>query len=242
MNHRKRLKLILNHKEADRIPIDLGGTCVTTLTTIAYNNLRKYLGMNKKLARMHDFNEQLGYPEKEFFEKFPYLDVLDCGVNFLKENFNWKKFELSDGSECLIPYWINLIEESDKFLITDDKGFVLGIKPKNSLYVRQTYWALKDLEHIPDKYDFTEINKNMWASIPLPPLHLNIFDDEQYKIFIKNIKELHDTDTHALSLLIGCGFFEPSIFVRGINNFLMDLYTDKSRVSKLFDQYLESVF
>jgi len=200
MDSRKRLKITLNHKEADRIPIDLGGTCVTTLTTVTYNNLRKYIGINSKLAKMHNFNEQLGYPEKEFFDKFLYLDVIDCSANFLKSDNDWKEFELSDGSKCLIPYWINLIDEPDKFLVTDDSGFVLAIKPKKSLYLRQTYWALENLEHIPDEYDFAAINKNMWASITLPPLHLDIFNDEQYKIFIKNIKELHDTDTHALSL------------------------------------------
>ena len=239
MKSRERVSLALNHKEADRIPIDLGGTCVTTLITTEYNKLRRYLGINNRLTRMHNFNEQLGYPEKEFFERFPFLDVIDCSMNFLKSDKNWKKFPLSDGTSCLIPKWVNLIEKSDKFLVIDNKGFLLAVKPKNSLYVRQTYWALEDFDQMPEEYDFSEINKNMWASITLPPLHLNVFDNKQNQVFVNNIKELYETDYHAISLLVGCGLFEPSIFVRGLDKFLMDLYSDKKSVNKLLDQYLD---
>ncbi len=45
MNSRERVLAALNHGEPDKVPIDLGGTIVTTLTRIAYQNLREYLGM-----------------------------------------------------------------------------------------------------------------------------------------------------------------------------------------------------
>jgi uroporphyrinogen decarboxylase len=43
MTSRERVIAALDHKEPDRVPIDLGGTQVTTLTTQAYLNLRAYL-------------------------------------------------------------------------------------------------------------------------------------------------------------------------------------------------------
>ena len=42
---RERVELALNHQEPDRIPIDLGGTLVSSITRKAYVDLRKYLGM-----------------------------------------------------------------------------------------------------------------------------------------------------------------------------------------------------
>ncbi|MCS7260829.1 MAG: uroporphyrinogen-III decarboxylase [Anaerolineae bacterium] len=45
MNPRERVLTALNHQEPDKVPIDLGGTIVTTLTRIVYQNLRTYLGM-----------------------------------------------------------------------------------------------------------------------------------------------------------------------------------------------------
>ncbi|MGQ9786088.1 MAG: uroporphyrinogen decarboxylase family protein [Anaerolineae bacterium] len=45
MNSCERVLAALNHREPDKVPIDLGGTIVTTLTRIAYQNLREYLDM-----------------------------------------------------------------------------------------------------------------------------------------------------------------------------------------------------
>ena len=44
MNSRERVLLALNHKEADRVPIDFAGTGVTTICYQAYDDLRRYLG------------------------------------------------------------------------------------------------------------------------------------------------------------------------------------------------------
>jgi uroporphyrinogen decarboxylase len=45
MNSRERVLAAVNHKEPDKVPIDLGSTEVTTITRVAYDNLREYLGM-----------------------------------------------------------------------------------------------------------------------------------------------------------------------------------------------------
>ncbi|MHB1347832.1 MAG: uroporphyrinogen decarboxylase family protein [Candidatus Humimicrobiaceae bacterium] len=47
MNSRERVITALNHREPDRVPIDLNGTMCTALTKTAYNNLRNYLGLKK---------------------------------------------------------------------------------------------------------------------------------------------------------------------------------------------------
>ena len=45
MNPRQRVQTALNHQEPDRIPIDLGGTIVSSITKTAYLDLKRYLGM-----------------------------------------------------------------------------------------------------------------------------------------------------------------------------------------------------
>jgi len=47
MNSRERIIVTLNHKEPDKVPIDLNGTNCTSLTRTAYNNLRKYLNIEE---------------------------------------------------------------------------------------------------------------------------------------------------------------------------------------------------
>lgn len=46
LNPRDRVNKALNHEETDRPPLDLGSTPNTTIAKIAYDNLRKYLGIS----------------------------------------------------------------------------------------------------------------------------------------------------------------------------------------------------
>jgi len=80
MTSRERLGLAIEHKEADRIPIDLGGMRSTGISAMAYNGLRKKLRINKGLARMYDFIQQLAYPEKDVLELF-HIDTIDCSAS-----------------------------------------------------------------------------------------------------------------------------------------------------------------
>ncbi len=45
MNSRERVQVALSHNEPDQVPLDMGGTTVTSVTQVAYVNLRAYLRM-----------------------------------------------------------------------------------------------------------------------------------------------------------------------------------------------------
>ena len=90
MTSRERVKQAVNHRESDRVPIDLGGMRSTGIATITYNKLRKKLGIDKSLSRMYDFIQQLAYPEKEVMERF-HIDAIDAGQAFLKKDRNWRE-------------------------------------------------------------------------------------------------------------------------------------------------------
>ncbi len=59
MNSRERVKLALEHKEADRIPFDLGGTVLTSVHVNAYRKLRRYLGLPEKEVQVMDVFQQI---------------------------------------------------------------------------------------------------------------------------------------------------------------------------------------
>ena len=59
ISSRDRLLSALNHQEADRVPIDLGGTGLTTIHVTAYRNLRNHLGLPPVDARIGQLAEQL---------------------------------------------------------------------------------------------------------------------------------------------------------------------------------------
>ena len=52
MNRRERVMASLRHREPDRVPLDLGSTDTTGISGIAYNRLKKYLGLDGTHTRI----------------------------------------------------------------------------------------------------------------------------------------------------------------------------------------------
>jgi uroporphyrinogen decarboxylase len=59
MNSYERVRLALNHREADRVPFDLGGTGLSTIHVTAYQKLRRYLALPQVDPRVAFVPEQL---------------------------------------------------------------------------------------------------------------------------------------------------------------------------------------
>ena len=70
MTSRERVLATLNHRQPDRIPIDLGSTIVTSITKNAYVDLKRYLGMPVGDIRMLDDVQQLPYLDEELLKRF----------------------------------------------------------------------------------------------------------------------------------------------------------------------------
>jgi len=238
MNSRERMKLSLNHKEPDRIPIDLAGMRSSGISAIAYNNLMKELSIISSFPKMYDFMQQIVYPEKEIRDLF-HIDTIDAGQAFLKDEKDWKEWVLNDGSKCLIPkYLIINIDEDKNVFIKDKRGLVVGIKPKDSLYVDQNYWVYGDLPKIPEIIKDEDLNKDLW-SIPSPPWHLDIFNEIQLDIFTNKIKKLHSKTDYVIMIEPGFTFFQKGTFLRGMENFICDICLDTKGVERLFEKLME---
>ena len=69
MNSRERLLVALNHREPDRVPIDLGGTPTSTISALAHENLKSHLGIQSP-TRMMSSIFLTAYPDKEIVRKF----------------------------------------------------------------------------------------------------------------------------------------------------------------------------
>jgi uroporphyrinogen decarboxylase len=70
MKPRERVTLALDHKEPDRIPIDLGGTICSSIHKNAYIELKKHLGMHVEELKMADYVQQLPYLDEELLKRF----------------------------------------------------------------------------------------------------------------------------------------------------------------------------
>ena len=70
MDPRQRVTVALNHQEADRIPIDLGGSICSSIHRSTYIELKKHLGMELEEIRMVDHVQQLPYLDEALLEHF----------------------------------------------------------------------------------------------------------------------------------------------------------------------------
>ena len=71
MDSRERLWAALNHKEADRVPLDLGTTNSTGISVIAYKNYLGFLGKGREV-KIANLMQQLAVVDEEI------LDLLGC--------------------------------------------------------------------------------------------------------------------------------------------------------------------
>lgn len=70
MTPRERVRLALNHREPDRIPIDLGGSICSSIHKKAYIALKEHLGMEVEKIKMLDYVQQLPYLDEALLERF----------------------------------------------------------------------------------------------------------------------------------------------------------------------------
>jgi uroporphyrinogen decarboxylase len=92
MNHRERVLAALEHKQPDRVPVDLGGF-QTGIMVQAYDRLKKHLGMNSE-TRILEPMQQLAVPEEEVLTRFD----IDTRYIFPRPAEPWNPVTLEDGS------------------------------------------------------------------------------------------------------------------------------------------------
>jgi len=88
MNSRERLETSLNHKEPDRVPIDLGGI-VTGITTGANKTLKSYLDFESD-DPVVDRVQQLANPSDAVLERL----YIDTRYIYLQASRDWQDIEL----------------------------------------------------------------------------------------------------------------------------------------------------
>jgi uroporphyrinogen decarboxylase len=70
MTPRERITAALDHRESDRVPIDLGSSIVTSITRAAYEPLRAYLGLPPEEIVVYDEVQQLPYVGEDVLTRF----------------------------------------------------------------------------------------------------------------------------------------------------------------------------
>ena len=105
MDSRKRVRLILNHQEADRPAIDLGGTHVTGMSIWTYRALKEALGVGGGRARVGEIMQMLAEIEPFVQDALggDFRTVPQPSMSFGLQRGKWKPYTFWDGQTFEVP-------------------------------------------------------------------------------------------------------------------------------------------
>lgn len=238
MTSRERILAAINHQEPDYVPLDLGATPSSGISAIAYNNLKKHIGMTEGHTRTFDVVQQVVIPEDEIIDRFG-VDVIDIGRVFNEKDEDWYDYTLADGSTAQYPKWFRPEKQPNgDYLVHDAEGTLIARMPVGATFFDQTYFPYVD--DYPDDYSDLDhqIGKVLWSALVHSPWdHAN--DPDFWKTLREKTLALRAKTDKALMITCGCNLFEWGTFLRRIDNFLMDTYADPENVEELIEQLME---
>ena len=144
MTPRERVLASLDHKEPDRVPLDLGATPSSGISIIAYNRLTRFLGVSDRPGRIYDVVQQLAQPDDGVVDRLG-VDVLDIGRTFNTRDSDWHPVTLSDGSAAEYPRWFAPRKEADgSFSAMNAEGARIACMPAGATFFDQTCFPYVD--------------------------------------------------------------------------------------------------
>ncbi len=238
LTSRQRVLAAVEHRQPDRVPIDLGGTPSSGISAVAYNRLLRHLGISGLPARVYDVVQQLAQPDDLVLDRLG-VDVIDVGRAFNRTPEAWRKTTLPGGEEVLFPAWFApRVAANGAWEVVDPEGTRIAAMPATGHFFDQTCFPY--LDGYPA--DFRDLDRAMgkvvWAALPHSP-----WDHVQEPGFWDELRartlELRATSDRALIIAGGCNLFEWGSFLRRLDQFLMDLATAPEDVQRLLDALLE---
>ncbi len=237
MKSRERVLAAIAHKEPDCVPLDLGSTPSSGISAIAYNNLKKHLGLTGGHTRIYDVVQQVVQPEDEILDHFG-VDVLDIGRVFNDRDSDWYDVTLADGSTGQYPVWFRPeLQANGAWLARDKEGDVIARMPKGATFFDQTYFPY--LDDYPETYEDLDrqMSKILWSALVHSPWD-HAGEENFYPTLRERVLKLRASTDKALMITCGCNLFEWGTFLRRMDNFLMDIYSDEENVEALVEQLM----
>lgn len=142
MNSRERVTLALMHQEADRVPLDLGGSNVTAMNVSVVYGLRQALGLDAPgtPVKVIEPYQMLGETADDLLDALG-VDVIPLRARktmFGFMNENWKPWTAFDGTPVLVPEHFNTEPEPNGDLLMypegDKTALPSGRMPKDGFY------------------------------------------------------------------------------------------------------------
>jgi hypothetical protein len=241
LTSRERVELVLNHKEADKVPLDLGGSAVTGMSVNSVYLLRQALGLDEPgtPVKIVEPYQMLGEIKMDLIEALG-VDVVPLETTktfFGYKREGWKPWTTFDGTPVLVPEAFNTDPEPNGDILMypegDKSAPPSGRMPHNGWYF-DTIVRQPPIDEVTLK---VEDNLEEFETI----------SDEELKHFETEAKRLYEeTDKAILANFGGTGFGDIALVpvpwmkspkgIRDIKEWYISTVTRKNFVYEIFER------
>ena len=235
MNSRERVLTALNHREPDRVPVDLSGHRSSGIAAMAYRRLREHLGLEPRPIRVYDPIQQLAIVDEDVLQRFG-VDTVELGRAFAQEDKWWTEWELPDGSPCLMPVWSKPERHDDEWVLRASTGRIMARMPQGVLYFEQACFPFAEQDNLDGIEE--ALGEVMWAAIASPPGPIAA-GPEGLKTLAAGARRLRgQTDRAIIGLFCG-SLLELGQFLYRNDNFFILLAGDPDRAHAFLDRVVK---
>jgi len=234
---RERVMMTVNHREPDRVPIDLGGHRSSGIMAIAYNRLKRHMGITAGQIYVYDLVQQLAIIEPEVMDRFG-VDTIEMGRGFAQSPDDWHDWVLPDGTPCKIPAFIHPIRVGSDWHVYHDDGTLMAIQKEGCLYFEQTHYPLAGSDDASFDDLPSALGKAMWSSLRSPPAPIG-YDQEGLQKLAAGARALRSSTDRAIIGLFGGNLLEIGQFLFRNDNFFLLLASEPVRAHRFLDKLVE---
>ena len=189
MTSRERVEHAVNFRQPDRVPIDLGGLKASGIAAIAYDGLKRQLGVRSP-TRILDPRFMIADVEDTIRKRF-HIDTLPFDTSTLgflsRPDHDWVPRRLFDGTDVLFPPETRIAEtENGEWVLCNPDGSTTSFRmPK-------------------DGYYFDDLSFNRGDGIdPSQFRPVTTVPEESLEYYARQARHLHDHTDYAL---LGWGY------------------------------------
>jgi hypothetical protein len=189
---RERVNLALNHQEADRIPLDLGGSAVSGMHASTVYGLRQALGLDTPgtPVKVVEPYQMLGEIKADLIDALG-IDVvpLTSQTNmFGFKNEGWKPWTTFDGTPVLVPGDFNTDPEPNGDLLMDPEGDRSA--PPSGRMPEGGWYFDSIIRQPPIDYDSLNVEDNLEEFGPISEGDLEYFRREAERLHTETDKAI----------------------------------------------------